>query len=141
MAKARNKTVPNAKSPAQFLNGIASETKRRDAKAIDRLLRRVSGEKPTMWGSSIVGYGQYHYRYESGREGDHMRIGFSPRAQNFAVYIMPGFDGAKPLLKKLGKHETGKSCLYFKKLEDVDLGVLEDLAALAWKEMARRYPD
>ena len=138
---AENKTRPTRSSVASFLNAIENEQKRKDAKALDKLLRKVSGAKPTMWGSSIVGYGQYHYRYESGREGDHLRIGFSPRAQNFAVYIMPGFEGSKTLRGKLGKHKVGKSCLYFTKLADVDVDVLEQLAEKAWRVMQQRYPE
>jgi len=141
MASAPNKTRPTEQSVATFLNAIPDDAKRRDAKALDRLLRKVSGEKPRMWGASIVGYGSYHYRYASGREGDSLRIGFSPRARNFVVYVMPGFEAAKPLLAKLGKHTTGKSCLYINRLEDVDAKVLERLATKAWKEMAKRHPD
>ncbi len=137
---AENKTKPTKASVAQFLNGIENEKKRRDAKAIDKLFREISGEKPTMWGPSIIGYGTYHYRYDSGREGDFMRLGFSPRKQSLTLYIMPGFKRYKSLLGKLGKHKTGKSCLYVHRLDDVDLDVLREIAQDSWDEMNRRYP-
>jgi len=137
---AENKTQPTKQSVAQFLNGIEDEQKRREAKAIDKLFRLVTGVKPTMWGPSIVGYGMYHYKYDSGREGDSMRLGFSPRKQNFSLYIMPGFKKYDALLAKLGKHKTGVSCLYVKRLDDIDFNVLENLAREAWAEMDRKYP-
>lgn len=137
---AENKTQPTKQSVAQFLNGIEDEQKRREAKAIDKLFRLVTGVKPTMWGPSIVGYGTYHYKYDSGREGDSMRLGFSPRKQNFSLYIMPGFKKYDALLAKLGKHKTGVSCLYVKRLDDIDFNVLENLAREAWAEMNRKYP-
>lgn len=135
-----NKTQPTKQSVAQFLNGIEGEQKRRDAKAIDKLFREVTGEKPVLWGPSIVGYGTYHYKYDSGREGDFMRLGFSPRKQNLTLYIMPGFKKYDALLGKLGKHSTGKSCLYVKRLDDIDFDVLRTLAQEAWDEMNRKYP-
>ena len=137
---AENKTQPTKESVAQFLNGIKDEQKRRDAKRIDKLFREITGEKPTMWGPSIVGYGTYHYKYASGREGDFMRLGFSPRAQNLTVYLMPGFKKYDTLLGKLGKHSTGKSCLYVKRLEQIDFDILRSLAQEAWAEMNRKYP-
>ena len=137
---AENKTQPTRQSVAKFLNAIEDEGKRRDARAIDKLFRRVTGEKPVMWGPSIVGYGTYHYKYASGREGDFMRLGFSPRKQNISLYIMPGVGKYDALLAKLGKHSTGKSCLYVKRLEDVDMDVLEELVRQSWDEMNRRYP-
>ena len=137
---AENKTQPTRQSVARFLNGIEDEQKRREAKAIDRMFREVTGEKPVLWGPSIVGYGTYHYEYASGREGDFMRLGFSPRKQNFSLYIMPGLAKFPKLLEELGKHKTGKSCLYVKRLDDIDLDVLRRLAEAAWVEMARKYP-
>jgi hypothetical protein len=91
------------------------------------MMKNASKEEPKMWGSSIIGFGEYHYRYESGREGDTMKIGFSPRKQNITLYILLGADPETPLLKKLGKHTTGKGCLYIKKLADVDKKVLQEL--------------
>ena len=121
------KTQKTKASVAAFLNSIEDEKKRKDAKAIDKLMREVTGAKPAMWGPSIVGYGKYHYKYASGREGDWFQTGFSPRKQNLTLYIMDGFSKQATMLKKLGKHKTGKSCLYIKRLEDVDLGVLRQM--------------
>lgn len=137
---AENKTQPTQESVAKFLNSIEDEQKRRDAKKIDRLFREISGEKPTMWGPSIIGYGTYHYKYASGREGDFMRLGFSPRVQSLTLYIMPGFRKYEKLLAGLGKHKIGKSCLYVKRLDDIDLDVLRALAEESWDEMNRKYP-
>ena len=137
---AENKTRPTKESVAQFLSAIDDEQKRRDAKKIDKLFREITGEKPTMWGPSIIGYGTYHYKYASGREGDFMRLGFSPRKQNLTLYIMPGFKKYDALLGRLGKHSTGKSCLYVKRLDQIDFDVLRELAEEAWNEMNRKYP-
>ncbi len=137
---AENKTKPTKISVAKFLNGIEDEKKRRDAKAIDKLFREISGEKPKMWGPSIVGYGTYHYKYDSGREGDMARLGFSPRKQNLTLYFMPGFKKYAVQLKALGKHKIGKSCLYIKRLDDIDFDVLRALVQEDWDEMNRKYP-
>ncbi len=121
------KTQKNKASVSAFLNSIIDERQRKDAKTIAKIMRDVTGAKATMWGSSIVGFGQYHYKYASGREGDWPLTGFSPRKGNISVYIMDGFKDRSNLLKKLGKHKTGKACLYIKRLEDIDLGVLRQL--------------
>jgi len=121
------KTQKNKASVSAFLNSIIDERQRKDAKTIAKIMRDVTGAKATMWGSSIVGFGQYHYKYASGREGDWPLTGFSPRKGNISVYIMDGFKDRANLLKKLGKHKTGKACLYIKRLEDIDLGVLRQL--------------
>src|SRR3990172_10518162 len=113
------KTKLNKASVTKFLNGIKDKTKREDAFAIMRLMQKVTKEKPKMWGSSIVGFGSYHYKGASGREGDWMLIGFSPRAQSLTLYIMPGFEQYGALLKKLGKYKTGKACLYINTLDDL----------------------
>ncbi|MBI5350392.1 MAG: DUF1801 domain-containing protein [Chloroflexi bacterium] len=131
------KTKLNKASVEKFLNGIKDETKRKDAFAILKLMQKVTKEKPKMWGSSIVGFGSYHYKYASGREGDWMLIGFSPRVQRLTLYIMPGFERYDALLKKLGKHKTGKSCLYINALEDVDAKVLEKLIEESVKVMRK----
>mgnify|MGYP002623800706 CR=1 FL=1 len=133
------KTQPTGASVRAFLDGIEDERKRRDAKAVARIMKRVTGEPPKMWGPSIVGYGSYHYVYDSGREGDFMLAGFSPRKQALTLYIMSGFSGHKGLMKKLGRHTTGKSCLYVKTLDDVDLAVLEELIARSVDAVRRRY--
>jgi hypothetical protein len=124
---ADNKTKPTRNSVKAFLDSVPDAGKRADALALIDLMGSVTGEKPVMWGASIVGFGSYHYRYESGREGDSPIVGFSPRKSALVLYIVPGFGGTEPLLAKLGKHTTGKSCLYVKRLADVDLGILRQL--------------
>lgn len=138
---AENKTKPTPLSVEAFIEAAEPAQRRDDARIVDALLRRVSGETPRMWGPSIVGYGQYHYRYESGREGDMCRLGFSPRKAQLVLYIVSGFAGEAELMAKLGKHSTGVSCLYIKKLADVDLEVLEELARRSLAYMAEKYPE
>ncbi len=121
------KTKPNDQSVESYLNNVADEKKRQDSFAIMQLMQDVTGESPKMWGNSIVGFGSYHYKYASGREGDWFLTGFAPRKQSLTLYIMAGFDRYDELMAKLGKYSTGKSCLYIKKLEDVDLDVLAEL--------------
>ena len=121
------KTKRNKGDVKAFLNSVSDEKKRQDSFAILELMKRVTGSDPEMWGDSIVGFGGYHYKYASGREGDWFVTGFSPRKQNLTLYIMAGFDEYDQLLSKLGKHSTGKACLYIKKIEDVDVDVLEEL--------------
>lgn len=139
MAKAKNKTTENEASVDEFLNSVKDETKRADCLRVNALMKEISGEEPKMWGTSIVGYGNYHYKYESGREGDFMKVGFSPRAQNVTLYIMPGFGRYEDLMSKLGKYKTGKSCLYVKKLADVDEEVLKDLITESYAYMTNKY--
>jgi len=122
-----NKTKLTTMSVAAFLEACTEEGRRMDAKTLAKLMQRVTGKKPAMWGSSIVGFDTYHYSYESGREGDMPVVGFSPRKAASVLYGAIGFDGAEALLAKLGKHTTGKGCLYIKKLADVDMKVLETL--------------
>ena len=129
---AENKTVPTNQSVDDFLNAIEDEQKRNDSFALRDLMREVTGLEPRMWGSSIIGFGSYHYRYASGREGDTMLAGFSPRKQNLTIYNMGGVDPDDDLLKKLGKHTTGKGCLYIKRLDDVDLPTLKRLIAASF---------
>jgi hypothetical protein len=121
------KTKKNEASVEDFLKTVENEKKRTDSFAILKLMQEVTGEEPAMWGESIVGFGSYTYKYASGRTGDWMLTGFSPRKQNLTLYIMPGFEQYEELLNKLGKHKLGKSCLYIKKLEDVDQDVLRKL--------------
>jgi len=132
-------TKENKASASAFLNSIDDTRKRSAAKKVAAMMRRATGKRAKMWGSAIVGYGKYHYKYESGREGDFMLVGFSPRKRNLAVYIMPGFAEFPALMKKLGKYKTGKSCLYLNKLEDVDATVLEKLIDRSVKVMRKRY--
>ncbi len=129
------KTKPNSASVTDFLNQFTDEQKRQDCSAILEIMKTASGSEPKMWGDSIVGFGSYHYRYASGREGDWFLTGFSPRKQNLTLYIMPGFDNYDSLLNKLGKHKTGKSCLYINKLEDVDRSVLRELIVKSVQKM------
>jgi hypothetical protein len=121
------KTKPTSESVVEFLNGIEDEKKRKDSFAILELMKEVTGEEPKMWGTSIIGLGHAHYKYESGREGDWFLTGFSPRKQNLTLYINSGFDRFGLLLNQLGKYTTGKACLYIKKIEDVDLDILRQL--------------
>ncbi|MCC6499279.1 MAG: DUF1801 domain-containing protein [Anaerolineales bacterium] len=137
MAKAEMKTKANNASVTKFLNGVADEQKRKDCFEIVQMMEKASKAKPKMWGPSIVGFGEYHYKYESGREGDMPIIGFSPRKQNITLYVSQSFDS--PLMKKLGKHQTSKACLYIKKLADVDKSVLQKLINEAAKADLSRY--
>jgi hypothetical protein len=124
---ADNKTKPTELSVAAFLDAITDPTRRADAKALVKLMQNAAGEKPKMWGPSIIGFGSYHYRYDSGREGDMPLIGFSPRKAANVLYNLIASSDSKALLGKLGKHTTGKGCLYIKKLADVDRQVLETM--------------
>jgi hypothetical protein len=123
------KTKKSDTSVTGFLDAVENETRRTDAQALLNMMREVTGDKPSMWGPSIVGFGSYHFTYASGREGDWPVVGFSPRKRNLSLYIMDGFDEYEGLLAKLGKHTTGKACLYINKLADVDLAVLRELVA------------
>ena len=121
------KTQPTQESPSQFTAAIEDDQRQKDSLVILRLMKKITRQPPKMWGPSIVGFGRYHYRYASGREGDWFLTGFSPRKQALTLYIMSGFAGYDVLLKKLGSFKTGKSCLYIKRLEDVDMHVLTEL--------------
>ena len=123
------KTKVNEASVEEFLNTVENEQKRRDSFEIVKIMKQVTKKEPKMWGPAIVGFGSYHYQYESGREGDMPQIAFSPRKQYITLYIGVGDDSDNPLLKKLGKYTTGKVCLYIKKLADVDRDVLHELIA------------
>ena len=124
---ADNKTKPTELSVAAFIDAITDPTKRADAKALVKLMQDVAGEKPKMWGPSIIGFGTYHYRYESGREGDMPIVGFSPRKPATVFYGLHATADAEAMLAKLGKHTTGKGCVYVKKLADIDSRVLTEL--------------
>jgi hypothetical protein len=136
---ADNKTRPTGSSVTSFMNAISDREMRSDAKKVAAMMRRATGKRARMWGPSIVGYGSYHYRYESGREGDYMITGFSPRKQALTVYIMPGFSHFDKMMAKLGKYKTGKSCLYIKRLVDVDEAVLEELIRESVSYMRAHY--
>jgi len=137
---AGTKTKPTSMSVAAFLNAIDDKERRRDCKKVAAMMRAATGKRAKMWGASIVGFGRYHYKYASGREGEFMITGFSPRAQSLTLYIMPGFKQFGPLMKKLGKYKTGKSCLYIKRLSDVDEGVLQRLIEGSVRHMRKKYP-
>ena len=124
---AENKTQKTGASVDEFLSSVENKTRREDGFKVLELMREVTGLEPEMWGPSIVGFGDYHYKYESGREGDFLLTGFSPRKQSLSLYIMPGFKAYEDLLSSLGKHRNGASCLYINKLADVDIGVLREL--------------
>ena len=132
---AEPKTKPNERSVEDFLNAVENETKREDSLAILELMKQETGGEAVMWGDSIVGFGTYKYKYASGREGEWPITGFSPRKQNLTLYIMSGFEEYDDLQMKLGKHTTGKSCLYIKKLEDVDQDVLRVLVRKSVEHM------
>ncbi len=134
---AEPKTKPTGKSVKDFIDGIKDDVRRRDCRTIMKIMKKITKATPKMWGDSIVGYGSYHYTYASGREGDWFTAGFSPRAQSLTLYIMSGFKGHDALMKKLGKHTTGRSCLYIKKLDDVDLDVLEQLVERSVRHVER----
>ena len=136
---AENKTRATTASVTEFINAIEDRQKRADARKVAAIMRRVTGKRAKMWGPSIVGYGTYHYKYESGREGDFMIAGFSPRRQALTVYILAGFGRFDTLMGKLGKYKTGKSCLYIKRLSDVDEKVLEKLIDGSVKYMRNNY--
>lgn len=137
---AGTKTRPTAPSAAEFIDAVPDANRREDARAVLAMMERLSGEPATMWGPSIVGFGSYHYRYESGHEGDACRIGFSPRKAELVLYVLSGGAEEAALLARLGKHRTGKSCLCVKKLADLDLGVLEALVRHSVAAMDARYP-
>ena len=136
---ADNKTKPTKLSVAAFLGALTDETRRTDAKMLVKLMQKASGEKAQMWGPSIIGFGSHHYRYDSGREGDIPLIAFSPRKAATVLYNVTGFSGSNGLLAKLGKHRTGKGCLYIKKLADVDQNVLQALLAKSIATQRARY--
>ena len=136
---AQRKTTQNESDVNAFLDAVENPRRRADARQLLALMQEMTGELPKMWGPSIVGFGRYHYRYASGREGDSLVVGFSPRKQNLVIYIMPGFSDYGELLGRLGKFRTGRSCLYVNKLDDVDLGSLEELVRESVAEMRRRY--
>lgn len=136
---AENKTKPTKTSVTAFINSIQDADKRRAAKTVSAMMREATGSRARMWGSNIVGFGEYHYKYESGREGDFMITGFSPRKQALAVYIIPGFTHFAPLMAKLGKYKTGKSCLYIRHLSDIDENTLKRLIVASVNYMRKKY--
>nr|WP_298928710.1 DUF1801 domain-containing protein [uncultured Erythrobacter sp.] len=144
---AEAKTRPTEVDVADFIANVEPAAKREDAKVLDALFRKATGEEPHMWGPTIIGYGTYHYKYDSGREGDAARSGFSPRKAKHSLYLMGRYcdeeTGKKvdALLEKMGKHKTGASCVYVNKLADIDLDVLEEIVGVCWDAMKRKYPE
>ncbi len=132
------KTAKNKASVTEFLKGVKDPRTRKDCNTLVAMMKEATSERPAMWGTSIVGFGSYHYKYASGREGDWFVTGFSPRKESLTLYIMPGFDRYKPLMEKLGKFKTGKSCLYINSLEDVDIPRLRTLIRQSVREMRKK---
>ena len=138
---ADNKTQPSKASVAAFIDALADPMRRADAKTLVKLMKAATGEAPKLWGPSIVGFGSYHYVYDSGREGDMPIIGFSPRKAAIVLYLMLGLGSHEALLGKLGKHSRGKGCLYIKKLADTDPGLLERLIVESVAAVRAKYSD
>ncbi len=136
---AKNKTKPEIASVTEFIDAVADERKRQDSLTLLELITSITKESPVMWGSSIIGFGRYDYHYPSGHSGEAPLVGFSPREAAISLYIMPGFTDYESLMTKLGKHKTGKSCLYIKKLSDIDLDVLKQLIAESFSYMKEKH--
>lgn len=134
-----NKTVATENPVEDFIGSLDPPARRAEAERLDAIFREVTAFRPVMWGPSIVGYGRYRYRYESGREGDYLATGFAPRKANIVIYIMPGYADFAAILQDLGRHRKGKSCLYINRLSDVDPGVLKRLIRAGLDDLARRW--
>lgn len=139
MAKYKAKTAETTNSVSGFIDTVTDEQRKKDALAIIKIMKEESGFKPKMWGPSIVGFGSYHYKYESGHEGDAPLVGFSPRKNEFALYLSSNFDGKGDLLKQFGKHKTGKACIYIKKLEDINIDVFKKMVANSIAFFTEKY--
>jgi hypothetical protein len=137
---AKNKTTETTTSVTDFINTVADETKRNDCFRIIELMQKQTGFEPKMWGAAIVGFGSYHYKYESGREGDAPLIGFSPRANAITLYLSSNFNTREELLKKFGKHTTGKGCVYIKKLQDINTSILKKMITDSFQHTRKKYP-
>ena len=140
MRMSENKTKPNDADVMAFLSAVEPERRRNDALRLNEIFQEVTGFDPVMWGASIVGYGSYHYLYKSGREGDFLAAGFSPRKTSLTVYIMPGYADFGDILERLGKHRTGRSCLYINRLDAVDEDALRELIAAGLRDLGTRWP-
>ena len=134
-----NKTAPNDADPRAFIASVEDEQKRQDCEALLEIMTEITGQEPKMWGDSIVGFGSYHYVYASGRGGDWLLTGFAPRKRDLTLYIMSGLDHHDEQLEQLGKHKIGKSCLYVKRLSDIDLDVLRELIRRSVSMLKRRW--
>ncbi|CAH0996306.1 hypothetical protein EMA8858_02437 [Emticicia aquatica] len=137
---ATNKTTETSLSVIDFINSVKDETKRNDCFSLIELLKKQTGFDPKMWGPSIVGFGSYHYKYESGREGDSLIVGFSPRATTISLYLSGSFEKREELLEKLGKHKTDKGCIHIKKLADINMEVLLQMIVNHLEYMQKMYP-
>lgn len=137
MPSKKLKTQKTTKSVSKFLNEVENEQRRKDAKVILKLMKEITKEKPTMWGPSIIGFGEYKYKRRDGSEHTFLLTGFSPRKTALTIYIMPGYKEYPDLMKKLGTYKKGASCLYIKKLEDVDMKVLKQLITKGYKDMKK----
>lgn len=138
MATSKAKTTETTKSVSSFVKTIEDKKRQDDCNALVDIMKNQSGFEPKMWGPAIIGFGSYHYKYESGHEGDAPLVGFSPRKSEFALYIA-NFDGKEELLTKFGKHKTAKSCVYIKKIEDIDAGILKKLVTGSVKHYQAKY--
>lgn len=140
MAKTQNKTTETSSSVTDFINLVDDEQKRKDSLTIIKLLKKISGKQPKMWGPSIIGFDSYHYKYDSGHEGDAPLLGFSPRKAAISLYIYAATEQNKKLLEKLGKYKMGKSCIYIKKLADLDEAVFNKIAQNTLEHYKKKYP-
>ncbi|MBD3298968.1 MAG: DUF1801 domain-containing protein [candidate division Zixibacteria bacterium] len=136
---ARARTKGDAGGVQDVLDRIADEQQREDAQVLLKMMKSVTRKEPVLWGPGMIGFGSYHYKYDSGREGDWFLTGFSPRKNNLSIYIMAGFDRYPELMDKLGKYKTGKSCLYVKRLDDIDLKILKQLVTQSVRDTRARY--
>jgi Domain of unknown function (DU1801) len=139
MAKAKAKTVETKNSVTDFINSVPDEKKKTDCFTLIEIMKEQSGFEPKLWGPSIVGFGSYHYIYESGREGDAPLVAFSPRKAEISLYLASNFENREELLQKFGKHKSAKACIYVKKLEDIDLAVLKKMITLSIKQVKRLH--
>ncbi len=139
MPAAQNKTIATGASVKSFLDAIENETRRKDSLVLLELMTRITSNAAKMWGPAIIGFGSYHYRYESGREGDMLRVGFSPRKSNLAIYLTATDGKYDAMLAKLGKHKTGVSCLYVSTLSDINMDVLATMIENSWRESHKKY--
>jgi Arylsulfatase A and related enzymes len=140
MPPAKNKTVETTASVVDFLDTLADDAKRKDSLRLAEIIKAETGFEPRMWGTSIIGFGSYHYHYDSGREGDAPLVGFSPRKNEFALYLAQDFEEREELLRQFGKHKTGKACIYVKKLADINEGILKRMIAASVNSTRKKYP-
>ncbi|HRP55625.1 DUF1801 domain-containing protein [Agriterribacter sp.] len=139
MPKYKAKTIETANGVSDFIDTIGDEQRKKDALAIIKIMREQSGFEAKMWGAAIIGFGSYHYKYESGHEGDAPLVAFSPRKNEFSLYLTSAFDGREDLLKQFGKYKTGKACIYVKKLEDINIGILKKMITGSVKFLKEKY--